>query len=330
MKKRYVRTVACMAVLFMVALPFLTPPQAKAAASDWPRRTLEIIAPFRAGGDTDFYARTYAKYLEKELGVSVTVVNVEGAGGVVGSQQIISARPDGYRVLFTNTGAMFAVKLTGVSDIDHNSYALSCIGIRDDTNVLVAGKDAGFADAKDFLAKAKAAPGKYSVATTVPGFSFFTICKLQAAGNFTINPADFGGAAAMTSAIIGNQVPLAVNSYGVFKQYVENGDIIPLMVCSEKRNPNFPNVPTVGELGMPEGVAPRVYFFGFPKKTDDAIIKKLSDAVGRIQNNPDFVADINKAYSVQPFYRDTATAQQYMNDLWNDMAKYKDAMTTKK
>ncbi len=233
-------------------------------------------------------------------------------------------------MLFTNTGAMFAVKMTGVSDLDHNSYALSCIGILDDTNVLVAGKNAGFKDGKDFLAKAKAEPGKYSVAATVPGFSYFTICKLQAVGNFTINPADFGGAAAMTSALVGDQVPLAVNSYGVFKQYVENGDVLPLMVCSDKRNPNFPNVPTVGELGMPDGLAVRAYFFAFPKKTDDAILKKLSDAVAAIQKNPDFIADINKAYCVQPFYRDTTSAKQYLDDLWNDMAKYKDAMTVKK
>ena len=304
-------------------------PVSQAVGSDWPRRAVEIIAPFRAGGDTDFYARTYAKYLTKELNGTFTVVNVEGGGGVVGCQQVLSAKPDGYKVLFMNTGAMFANKLADITDIDHNSYDVSNIGILDNTNVLVTGKQSGFTNGKDFLAKVKAAPGKYGVAATVPGFSYFTVCKMQAVGNFTLNPVDYGGAAPMVAAIVGNQIPLAVNSYGVFKQYIDKGDIIPLMVNSTSRNPSFPDVPTVAECGLAGAEAARAYFFAFPKGTDPAIIKRLSDAVGAIQNNPDFVAEIKKAYCVEPFYRDTAGSKPYLDGIWNDMAKYKDALKKK-
>ncbi|GHV53826.1 ABC transporter substrate-binding protein [Deltaproteobacteria bacterium] len=329
MKKSMLQKVLLWSALFLAVNVLCLPSLAQAAGADWPRRPVEVIAPFRAGGDTDYYARIYAKYLEKELSATFTVINVEGAGGVVGCQQVAVARPDGNKVLFMNTGAMYANKLVGTSDLDHNSYDVSAIGILDNTNVVVTGKNAGFADGKDFVAKAKAEPGKYGVATTIPGFSFFTVCKLQAAGQFTLNPVDYGGAAAMTAAIVGNQIPLAVNSYGVFKQYIDNGDIIPLMVMSEKRNPSFPHVPTVGELGFAGAAAERAYFFAFPKGTDPKILTKLSDAVGAIQKNPDFAADIKKAYSVEPFYRDTANSKQYLDGIWTDMAKYKDALTKK-
>jgi tripartite-type tricarboxylate transporter receptor subunit TctC len=254
---------------------------------------------------------------------------VAGAGGTVGAQQAASSRPDGYRMLFYHTGNLYVNKLLGATDLDQNAYEIACVGILDDTNVLVTNKEAGFADAKDFLTKARAAPGKYSVGTTISGFSFFVVCKMEAAGKFTLNPVDYGGAAPMIPAVMGNKVPLVANSYGVFKQYIDNGTLIPLMVSSEKRNPSFPDVPTVGELGLKDATAARAYFFGFPKGTDKAIVKKLSDAVGAIQKNAAYVEDIKKAYCVEPFYRDVTTAKKYMDDMWTDMLKYQNAMVRK-
>ncbi len=176
--------------------------------------------------------------------------------------------------------------------MDHNKFEIAAIGVRDDTSVLVAGKGAGFTGAQDFLTKAKAEPGKYSVATNISGFSFFVVCKLEASGKFSLNPVDYGGAAAMIPALLGNKVPLAVNSYGVFKQHIDNGDIIPLMVCADKRNPNFPDVPSVAELGLPGAASARAYFFTFPKGTDRAIVNKFSDAVAAVEKKPAYAEDI--------------------------------------
>ena len=329
MKKHAFHRLFFLLAVLLVAGTCLLPAIVEAADAKWPSRPVELIVPFRAGGDTDFYARTYAKYLEKELGVPVTIINVEGAGGTVGAQQIASARPDGYRMLFYHTGNLYVNKLLGATDLDQNAYEIACVGVLDDTNVLVTNKNAGFANAQEFLTKARAEPGKYSVGTTISGFSFFTVCKMEAAGKFRLNPVDYGGAAPMIPAVMGNKVPLVSNSYGVFKQYIDNGDLIALVVSSEKRNPSFPNVPTVGELGMKDAAAARAYFFGFPKGTNPQIVKKLSDAVGAIQKIEAYGADIRKAYCVEPFYRDVTTAKKYMDDMWNDMLQYKDALVRK-
>ncbi|MDR0466150.1 MAG: tripartite tricarboxylate transporter substrate binding protein [Deltaproteobacteria bacterium] len=329
MKKKLSLSLTFLLAGILVAGACLIPALSEAAAAKWPNRPVELIVPVRSGGDTDFYARTYAKSLEKELGATVTVINVEGAGGTVGAQQAASSPPNGYRVLFYHTGNLYVNKLLGATDLDQNAFAIACVAILDDTNVLVTNKNSGIANAQDFLTKARAEPGKYSVGTTISGFSFFTVCKMEAAGKFTLNPVDYGGAAAMIPAVMGNKVPLVANSYGVFKQYIDNGDLVPLVVSSEKRNPSFPNVPTVGELGMKDAAAARAYFFGFPKGTDPQIVKRLSDAVGAIQKNADYVADIKKAYCVEPFYRDATSAKKYLDDMWNDMVKYKDALVKK-
>jgi tripartite-type tricarboxylate transporter receptor subunit TctC len=295
-------------------------------AADWPTRPVELIVPFRAGGDTDFHARTYAKYLEKEFGRPVTIINMEGAGGGIAMQHLATSRPDGYKLVFNQDGNLFTSKIQGTSELDHNNFDLAAIGVRDDTNVLVAGKDAGFANAQDFLTKVRAEPGKYSVATNISGFSYFVVCKLEAAGGFKLNPVDYGGAAAMIPAILGNKIPLAVSNYGVFKQHIDNGDIIPLMVCGEKRNPNFPDVPTVIELGLPDAASARAYFFAFTKGTDPAIINTFSAAIAKVQKNPTYAEDIRKTYYLEPFYLDAAAAKKYMDEVWVDMVKYREQM----
>ena len=295
--------------------------------TSWPERTIEMVVPLKAGGDTDFYARTYAKYLEKELGQTITIINMEGAGGTVGAQSVIDADNDGYRILFYHTGNLYTNKMLGTTDIDQNSFDVSCVGVIDDTNVLVARKNLGVTDGKDFLEKAKAEPGKYSCATTISGFSYFTLCKLEEAGGFEVNPVDSGGASAMIPALLGDQVDLAVNSYGVFKQYVDNGDLVPLVLMDDERNPQFPDVPTATELGIEGAASERAYFFAFPKGTDPAIVKKLSDAVGKVQENPEYVKDIADAYCVEPSYIPYESVGEYMDEMWNEMEPFTEALT---
>lgn len=292
----------------------------------WPERTIEMVVPFKAGGDTDFYARTYAKYLEKELGQTVTIINTEGAGGTVGAQSVADAKNDGYKVLFYHTGNLYTNKLLGASDLDQNSFDISCIGVIDNTNVLCARKNLGITDAKDFLEKAKAEPGKYSCATTISGFSYFTLCKMEKTGEFEVNPVDAGGASAMIPALLGDQVDLAVNSYGVFKQYIDNGDIVPLMMTGKERNKNFPDVPTTTELGLKDSDAERAYFIAFPKGTDPSILQKMSDAVKNIQDNEEYKNDISQTYFVEPAFVPHDEVQAYMDNMWASMEPYQGAM----
>ena len=295
------------------------------STTDWPKGGIQMIIPLKAGGDTDFYGRTYSQYLEKELGVTITAMNVEGAGGTVGATQASKAKPDGNTMLFYHTGNMFTNEMLGTSDLQVDDFEIAAVGVLDNTNVLVAGKNSGFTDGKDFLEKVKDNPKKYSVATTISGFSYYVVCKAEAVGGFELNPVDAGGASDMIPKILGNQCDLAMNSYGVFKQYVESGDVIPLMVFSEKRNPNFPDVPTAKELGL-DCTAERAYFFAFPKGTDQAIVKKLSDAVGAVQDKQDYKDAIAKQYCVEPFYKSCDEAADYIKAIHDDMMQYKDAL----
>ncbi|MFQ3621155.1 MAG: tripartite tricarboxylate transporter substrate-binding protein [Spirochaetales bacterium] len=91
---------------------------------DWPKNAIQILVSYNPGGDTDFNARTYAKYLEKELGQPVVVVNVAGVGGTLGSRKVKDSPPDGYTVLFYHT-AMIVNQITDMVPYGFEDFELS-------------------------------------------------------------------------------------------------------------------------------------------------------------------------------------------------------------
>jgi tripartite-type tricarboxylate transporter receptor subunit TctC len=128
----------------------------------------------------------------------------------------------------------------------------------------------------------------------------------------------------MIPSLLGNHTELAMNCYGIFRQHILNGDVIPLMTVGEQRNPHFPDVPTVNELGMVNANAARAYFFAFPKGTDDAILHRLSDAAYVVQQNPEFIREIQDMFSIEPFFVPTAEAQAFLDDMWAESEKFKE------
>lgn len=92
-----------------------------ASGADWPTKSINIVVPWSAGGDTDFHARTLGQYLEKELGVSVTVVNTTGGGGSVASTEVKNSDPDGYTFLAFDT-AMALNHASGITDFGGEAF----------------------------------------------------------------------------------------------------------------------------------------------------------------------------------------------------------------
>ncbi|SDH86044.1 tripartite tricarboxylate transporter substrate-binding protein [Alteribacillus bidgolensis] len=111
-----------------------TEEEKKEAASGYPEKSIEMVVPASAGGDTDRNARLLAEYLKDELGVSIVVQNVTGSSGSVGAQELLKSDPDGYRVLFFHNNILINnilgltenkysdFKIAGISAIDHGKW----------------------------------------------------------------------------------------------------------------------------------------------------------------------------------------------------------------
>ncbi|MGE5631037.1 MAG: tripartite tricarboxylate transporter substrate binding protein [Caulobacteraceae bacterium] len=292
-------------------------------AANWPdKKPLQIIVPFKAGGDTDFHARTYAKYLEPILGTSVVVVNVDGANGSAGSIQVRDSKPDGYTALFFHD-SMLMNKVVGVSDFAHEAFDVAATGIMDNSYILAVNAKSPYKTLADLINAAKANPGKLNYASSVGGYTYYVGRELEELTGADFNIVDAGGGTDRNAALLAGKIDTNVNPYGIMKPYIDSGDFRVLAVFSENRSKLFPDVPTAKEQGY-NLIAHRAYFLSFPKGTDPKIIEKVSNAMEQVSKMPEYANDIAKAYSVEPAYMNTADTKAYLDNAMKEFEAAKD------
>ncbi|MCG1013085.1 tripartite tricarboxylate transporter substrate binding protein [Tepidanaerobacter sp. GT38] len=287
---------------------------------DYPNKPIEVVVPFKAGGDTDFHARTYAKYLEPILGVPVVVINVDGANGSAGTIQVRDSNPDGYTALFFHD-SMLMNKIVGVTDFAHEAFDIRATGILDKSYILAVNANSPYQSLEDLINYAKDNPGQIKYASSIGGYTYYVGRKIEELAGVDFNIVDAGGGADRNAALLAQKIDINVNPYGVMKPYIDSGDFRVLAVFSEERSSLFPDVPTAKEQGY-DILAQRAYFLAFPKGTDPRIIEKVSDAMGQVAEMPEYAEDIAKAYCVEPAYMNTADTQDYLD---NAMKEFEDA-----
>jgi tripartite-type tricarboxylate transporter receptor subunit TctC len=252
---------------------------AQAQTSDWPSHPIRLVVPFPPGGSTDAVGRLIAAELGKALKQTVIVENKGGANGNIGSDVVAKASPDGYTLLLSGVGSnainysLYATMPYKDSDFAHISLLAT------GPNVLVANPDFPAKTFKDFIALAKADPGKYTHASSGSGSSGHLAMEMlkQAAGIDLVHVPYKGGAAAITDTIAGRVSVLFLNQDNVLPQ-VKAGKLRALAVASEKRNPAYPDTPTIAESGYPGFAAESWFGLSAPAKTPPAVIQRLSDA----------------------------------------------------
>jgi len=288
---------------------------------DWPKKTIQIIVPFKAGGDSDFNARAYAQELEKQLGKPVVVVNVEGSGGSVGTKQVKDAAPDGYTVLANHTSFLIN-KANGTTDFGFEAFELVGITAANPGDIICVRTDSGITDLKSLQAAAKAKEGKMTISTTIGSTTQVSVNMIIDAG-IPMTPVDVGNASDKTASLLGKHVDVIVNPYGNVKQYIQSGEFKALAVISrDDRCPSFPDIPTAKEQGFDINFPTR-YFMAFPKGTDPAIVEKFRSACKKVEeSDAEYAKMIKESYYQEPFFMDADKALEFYKGLEQTMSKY--------
>lgn len=281
------------------------------SSTDWPQKTLQIIVPFSAGGDTDFHARLYAKYLGDILGQNIIVTNVNGSNGATGSTQVKDASPDGYTALFFHD-SMLMNKVVGVSDFDHTAFDLCCGGVVDTSYILAVNASSPYKTLDDLVGAAKNDPGNVTYASSVGGYTYYVGCLLEKLAGISFNKVDAGGGSERNAALLAKKIDTNVNPYGVMKPYIDSGDFRVLCVFSDERSDLYPDVPTAKEQGY-DLTAQRVYFLAFPKGTDPAVIEKMNDAMKQVSEMPEYKEAVEKSYCISPNFMNTQDTKSYFD-----------------
>lgn len=307
--------------LSVIACKDKTTDKTAADNDSWPNKTITIVVPFGAGGDTDFHARNLASYLEKELNTKIIVTNVSGANGNAGMRQVVNAKPDGYTALFFHE-SMLTNKVVGVSDKAHEALAPVAASIVDNSYVIAVNAKSGMKNMKDLIDRAKEKPSSILYASSIGAYSYYLGRVLEEQQKVDFNIVDAGGGTDRNAALLAGKIDVNVNPYGVMKSYFESKDFIPLAVIAKERNKLFPDVPTAKEQGY-DWVAERYYFLSFPKGTDAKIIEKMANAMKVVTENPEFRKKTEEAYSVSPTFVGTADLIKHLDNSLAEFEKNK-------
>lgn len=250
------------------------------ASAEYPTKNIRWIVPFNPGGATDTGSRAVAKCLEGELGQTVVVENVTGAGGARGFQELAGAKPDGYTIGVTNTPISTSTPLT--QGLDYRPEDLTPVaGLYQHGMMLVVGKNSPYSSVEDLLVQAKKNPGAISVG--VPGLGspkaiFFTALAKNYGIEFNVVPLD--GTAAVNAAVMGGHVDVGgVDAEVASEPFVESGDFVPLVIIGDSRWDQSPETPTLEEIGYGNASLPApLLFLAGPAGLPENVVTQLSAA----------------------------------------------------
>jgi tripartite-type tricarboxylate transporter receptor subunit TctC len=263
----------------------------KAAAQNYPTKTVQIIVPVAAGGNLDLVARSMAPPLTKAFGQPFIVDNRPGASSLVGIQLVARAAPDGYMLLFTaNTFALapFVMRNAGYDPIkDFVGVSQACSL----PQILVVRSTLPVKSVKELLAYARANPGKLNVGHSGhggTGHMAWEMFNQMAGGDLRVVQIPYKGNAPALIDLLGGQVDVMFDTFSTSIQHVKAGKIRALGLGSSKRSPIFPDLPTVAEAGGMPGYDPSI-FNGFlaPAGTPQDVLALLQREIAKAVQQPD-------------------------------------------
>ena len=247
------------------------------ARAIYPERVIRIVVPFAPGGGTDVVARTLAREMARDLGVSIVIENKPGAGTIIGTQAVAVSAPDGYTLLMGTFSHAVNSSLSANLPYDpHKDFAPVAMIARS-FNLVVVNPKSTIQSIADLIAAAKADPDKLSYGTFGVGTSAHLAGELfkdLAKVNLTAVP--YKGAAPAITDLIGGQIQVMFTTVASAASLVESGQLRAIAVTSAERSPAFPQLPTVAEAGVPGYAAESWYGLFAPAGTPAKIIDQLN------------------------------------------------------
>jgi tripartite-type tricarboxylate transporter receptor subunit TctC len=245
----------------------------------YPAKPVKIIVAFTAGGTTDIMARSLAQRLSERYGQPFVIENKPGAGGNIGTEMAVRAAPDGYTLIVNSVGPM-TVNPTLYKSLPYDPLTdlIPVAQISDVPNVLVVHPSLGVKTLDQFVAYAKANPGKLNYASTGIGTSsHLSGYMLASRSGFEATHIPYKGAEALKDLLAG-RIQFMFATIPSVIAHIKAGNLNALAVTSTARSRSLPDVPTVADSGYPGFQAGSWFGVFAPKGTPTAIITELNRA----------------------------------------------------
>lgn len=265
------------------------------AAQNYPDRLIKVVVPAGAGGPTDVLARLVAQQLQVSFGQPAVVENRPGAGGVLGARLVAGADADGYTLLFGNTATLATIPAVSKSTGYDPATFVAVAMIMESYQVLVVSPELPVKSVKELLAYAKANPGKLNYgAAGVGNITHLSGELLKAKTGMDFLTVQYKSGAEALNAIMGGQVQLAIDNVTAVQALVKAGKLRALAVTSAARKPEFPDLPTLAELGFPDLVVTAFFGIVAPAGTPKPIVAKLNGAINAGLKSEEFQTNLQR------------------------------------
>jgi tripartite-type tricarboxylate transporter receptor subunit TctC len=304
-RKKLMIALLCLTVGGGIALP------ASAAPANYPSGPVTFIVCYSAGGGSDTGARILANAAEKYVGKPIVVQNKPGAGGGIGWASFVNSKADGQTIALINVPSLIFLPLQGNANYKLEQI-VPVIQLVDDPCLLMVRKGGNFKTYQDFIEYAKANPGKVTMATNGPGADMHVITEIMNERlGLKLNAVQFGGAVDTVVSVVGGHCDATLPKVSEAVSALEAGQAIVLASFTEERLPDFPDVPTMKELGLDllhsssRGVA-------VPKGTSREIIDFLHDSLKKATEEPDYIARMKSSGLAIKYRNGPEFAEFYM------------------
>ncbi len=310
-----------------LVLPLVLGTQALAQgdpAASYPDKPIKIIVSVPAGGGVDTVTRFYAEKLRQRWGQTVVVENRGGAAGNIAAEFVSSAPPDGYTLMASQPSPITTNKFL-YKKLNFDPDALVPVAIMSQiANVLLVRPDFPAKTAEEFLAYAKANPGKLNYASQGTGTtSHLTTELFETRTGVKMTHVPYKGTAPALNDLIGSQVDFIFMELASAYELHEGKKARILAVATKKRIPELPDIPTMEEAGIKDFVSGTWNAISAPPKTPPAIVKKINAAIMEIAQSPELKAHFARVH-LATVPADPAQAASFIKDetkLWGEVIK---------
>ncbi|MGE0348275.1 tripartite tricarboxylate transporter substrate binding protein [Hydrogenophaga sp.] len=259
------------------------------ARAAYPDQPIRLVVPFPAGGTVDFVARMVATQLGQQLGATVVVENLPGAGGTIAAARVAKAPADGHTLLFATPNHTINPALTPNLPFDTEKDLAPVSLVAEIPELLVANSTQPFNTFSEFVAYARANPDKLNYASAGNGtLPHITMELLLQRVGARVTHVPYRGAAPAMNDLLGGVVAVKMDTIATATQHIKSGKLKPLAIASLRRSPLMPDVPTVAESGLPgyQGIL----WMGIlaPAGTEAARITRLHQAITAFARTPAF------------------------------------------
>ncbi len=278
----------------LLALVVVLLPSA-AAAETYPSRPIKLVVPFPPGGPNDIIARVVGQRMSELLGQPVVVDNRGGAGGVVGTDAVAKAAPDGYTIGICSAGAL-AISASLIEKVPYDATKdLTAITlVASVPELLVVPAQFPAKTFNELVDMAKAQPGKLNFASSGPGSMPHLAGELlKINAKIDIVHVPYRGAAPAVNDLLGGQVQMVFLDTPVLLPHIQSGKLRALAVAAKDRAPSVPQVPTMGELGLANVDAENWYGMVGPANMPKDIVDKLNKAAAEALKYPEVIAKLS-------------------------------------